>query len=137
MYFNTDQYTFLVTRTSRSILLTVRNISEKNYREIQNTFMFNYFFPENPAVCGIVWEKTVEPDRSQRAIPRFRIACWMSKITDTHLEYVILNAFAQQQFLHERATMLRYTYIACLVSLMDACHRQVSIQYGACALRSR
>ena len=32
-------------------------------------------------------------------------------------EYVILSAFPLQQLLHERASVLRYTYIACLVCL--------------------
>jgi hypothetical protein len=44
-----------------------------------------------------------------------RFACWKTKPTDTHSEYVILIAFQQQQWLRERASMLRYTYIACLV----------------------
>jgi len=36
----------------------------------------------------------------------------------THLQYTyaILTAFPLQQWLHERAPVLRYTYIACLVS---------------------
>jgi hypothetical protein len=44
---------------------------------------------------------------------RMRFACWITKATDT--EYVILIAFPRQQWLSERASMLRYTYIACLV----------------------
>jgi hypothetical protein len=83
--------------------------------------MFHNFSPENRAVCGIVWKNMAEPYRSQMAIPRIYIACWMSKATDTRLEYVILNAFARQQYVHKHTGMLRYTYIACLVSLMDAC----------------
>jgi hypothetical protein len=47
-------------------------------------------------------------------IRRMRIACWIIKATDTHSEYVILIAFPLQQWLHEGASMLRYTYIACL-----------------------
>ena len=43
-----------------------------------------------------------------------RFACWITKATDTHVEYVIIIAFAWQQWLRERASMLRYTYIACL-----------------------
>jgi hypothetical protein len=35
--------------------------------------------------------------------------------TNTHLEYVILIAFPLQQWLHERPSMLRYTYIDVLV----------------------
>jgi hypothetical protein len=33
----------------------------------------------------------------------------------THSGCVILIAFPQQHWLHERASMLRYTYIGCLV----------------------
>ena len=44
-----------------------------------------------------------------------RKQCCVTKTTDTHSEYVILIAFALQQWLHERASLLRYTYIACLV----------------------
>jgi hypothetical protein len=43
-----------------------------------------------------------------------RFACWITKATDTHSDYVILIAFLWQQWLRERASMLRYTYIACL-----------------------
>ena len=47
---------------------------------------------------------------------RMRIACWMPKAknTQTH-NNVILIAFPLQQWLHERASTLRFTYIACLV----------------------
>ena len=38
-----------------------------------------------------------------------------TKATDTHSEYVILIAFAQQQWLRERAFILRYKYIVSLV----------------------
>jgi hypothetical protein len=34
-------------------------------------------------------------------------------------EYVILIAFPLQQWLNQRASMLRYTYIACLVAIMS------------------
>jgi hypothetical protein len=44
-----------------------------------------------------------------------RIASWISEATNTHSEYVIIIAFLQQQLLHERASILRYTYIACIV----------------------
>ena len=35
-------------------------------------------------------------------IRRMRIACWITKATDTHSEYVILIAFPRQQWLRER-----------------------------------
>jgi len=43
------------------------------------------------------------------------IECWITKATNTHSENVILIAFLQQQWLHECASVLRYTYIAYLV----------------------
>ena len=44
-----------------------------------------------------------------------RIACCIPKATNTHTGCVILIAFPQQQCLHERASILRYTYIGRLV----------------------
>jgi len=46
---------------------------------------------------------------------RMRIASWIPKSRGTLSQYVIIIAFPQQQWLHERISMLRYTYIACLV----------------------
>jgi len=48
-----------------------------------------------------------------------RFACWITKDTDTHSEYVILLLFPWQQWLRERATILRYTGTACLVFYDD------------------
>ena len=44
-----------------------------------------------------------------------RIACCITKATDTHSEYVMLIAFPLQEWLRERASVLRYTYMDCLV----------------------
>jgi hypothetical protein len=43
------------------------------------------------------------------------IACWVTKATGTHPGYVIFIAFPLQQWMHEHASLLRYTYIACHV----------------------
>jgi len=59
----------------------------------------------------------VEPDRPQMTIWRMRIACWITKTAKTHSEYEVLIRFALQQLVHERATVLRCTCIACLVEL--------------------
>jgi hypothetical protein len=48
-------------------------------------------------------------------IRRMRFACWITKATDLHSEYVILIDFARQQWLRERASVLRYTYTACRI----------------------
>ena len=48
-------------------------------------------------------------------IQRIRVACWIPKATDRHSEYCMLFAFLRQQWLRERALMLRYAYVAYLV----------------------
>jgi hypothetical protein len=54
-------------------------------------------------------------DADDNIIRRMRFACWITKATNTHSEYVTLIAFPRQQLLRERASMLRYTYTASLV----------------------
>jgi hypothetical protein len=58
----------------------------------------------------------VEPDRPQMTILRMGIAYWIPKATNTHSEYVILIAVLQQQWLHQRTSVLRYTYIERIVT---------------------
>jgi hypothetical protein len=48
---------------------------------------------------------------------RKRIAFWVRKPKNTHSEYVTLIAFPLLQWMHERASMLGFPYIACLVEL--------------------
>jgi len=64
-----------------------------------------------------MWKNMLQPYRSQMIIWRMRFASCIPKATNTHSEYVILIAFPLQQWLNESASMLRYTYIACLISL--------------------
>ena len=61
-----------------------------------------------------MWKNIVQPNGPQ-IIWRMRIECWIPKATDTHSEYVIRIAFPLQQWLHERASMLRYTYTASVI----------------------
>jgi hypothetical protein len=58
-------------------------------------------------------------------IRRMHFACWITKATDIHSEYVILIAFPLQQWLRERASILHYTYIACLVA---ECEQKVKFE---------
>ena len=46
---------------------------------------------------------------------RMRIASWILNTTNTHSQYVILVAFPLQKWLHERASILRYTYLPALI----------------------
>jgi hypothetical protein len=62
-----------------------------------------------------MWKNIVQPDRTQITIWRMRIACWIPMATNTHSVCVILIALPLQQWLHEGASMLRYTYSVWLV----------------------
>ena len=61
----------------------------------------------------------VDRGRPQMAIWRMLTACRIAKATytHTHLRCVTLITFPLQQWLHERAPLLLYTYIACLVTI--------------------
>jgi len=51
---------------SLSVLLRMRNISDKYFRENQNIyFIFSDFFSENLAVCEVMCKDMVETDRPQ------------------------------------------------------------------------
>jgi hypothetical protein len=65
------------------------------------------FFAENHAVCEIMWINIVQPSRPQMTVRRMRTECWITKTTNTHLDYVILIAFPLQQWLGERASVSR------------------------------
>ena len=62
-----------------------------------------------------MWKIIVDMCRPLMTVCHMNIACWVPKATNTHSEYVTFIAFPLQQLLHELPSMLRYTYIACLV----------------------
>ena len=70
---------------SLSVLLRMKNVSDKSRRGNENThFVFNDFFPESRSVYEIMRKSVVEPGRPQIIIWRMRIACCTSKVVNTH-----------------------------------------------------
>ena len=61
-----------------------------------------------------MWRNIAERDRPKKTIRRMRIA----RYTHTHSKYVMLIAFPQLQWLHEIASMLRYTHTAVLLHMI-------------------
>jgi len=61
-----------------------------------------------------MWKNIVEPVRPQ-IIWHVRIACQLTKSSDTHSEYVIVIAFQLQKWLHICASVLCYMYSTSLV----------------------
>ena len=90
----------------------MRNVSDKCCRENQNTrSTFNNFFLENNVVKYCRGGQTTD----ENVIGRTRIACLIPKPTNTRSQYIILIAFPLQQWLHESASVLHYTYTVSLV----------------------
>ena len=104
------------------LILRMGNVSNKSCRENRNRhFMINKLFPENRALYDIMWnnygrDRQVIDDNT---IPRMRIACWATKATNTHSEYVIPTVFARQRWLCDGGCMLR-------LSLQCSCPQAVS-----------
>jgi hypothetical protein len=88
----------------------------KNCTENQNAyFMFSKFFLQK--LCCLL-DNVEKCDGTAQAtcdyiIQHMHFACWITKATDTHSEYVILIAFPWQQWLHEHTSVLRL-YAHCL-----------------------
>ena len=49
-----------------------------------------------------------------------RIACWIPTATNIYSHYITLIALPLQQWVEERTSLLRYTYISCLVLYIES-----------------
>jgi hypothetical protein len=68
-----------------------------------------------------MWKNLIEPGRSQMTIWLMRIAYWITKAINTYSEHMMPVIFPLQQWLQERARILRYVYLACLVFRHQFC----------------
>ena len=72
------------------MLLRMTSGSDKTRRENQNThFVFNNS-SENSAFYEIMWINIVQQGRPQKAIWRMRVACWIAKVINSHIQYVMV-----------------------------------------------
>jgi len=101
------------------ILLRMRNHSEKKlYRRSKtHNLCSKTFFFEDRGLYEVTWKNTAQPGRLRMTISHMGVACRITTDTNAHTEYVILIVFQLQQWFQARASMLRYTYTACLVML--------------------
>ena len=128
---NKDVFVFMT--IFRSILLIMRNVLDAFADKIKLHILRSItFFSrkscrlwDNAGKCGPVREAT-----NDDTIWRMCVACWVSKATrapsHTHIhtqKYLILIAFPQQQWYCESVSVLRYTYIVCIVEAENAEHR--------------
>jgi len=104
----------------RWILLGMR-IFRTKFAEKMKTHILCPVNPPPPRKSCRLWGSVEKYGRAGQAtgdsiIRRMRSACWVTKATHTHSEFVIVSiAFLLQRWLHKRASVARHTYVACLV----------------------
>jgi hypothetical protein len=110
LYILTGMHFFIIS----CLVLRFRNVSDKICRENENThFMFNNVSFDNRAVNEIV---SLRPQITKSRMP---IARWIPKSSNTRSECVVLIAFLLLQWLHERASVLHYTYEYIVCHVID------------------
>ena len=72
---------------------------------------------ETHTVYDILWKNLIERGSPQMTICYKCNAFWIPKATSTHSDCVILTTLPLQKWLYERASVLNYTYSACLFNL--------------------
>ena len=125
-----DQYTFLIIMSLDSSYEEWELFQTKVVEKIKTHFMFNKFCFANRAFCEIMLKNIVEAGRQWMTIWRMCIAWWIPKATHTHTQthththththtLIICNLywFFTATCLLGRASVLRYTYTACLVKV--------------------
>jgi hypothetical protein len=117
-----DRYTFMI--ISHWILLIIRNVSDK-YLEKNHTFYSieqkKIVFPKIvPLRDNVKRSGTPGHATADNIIRRMHFSCLKTKAKDLSSEYVVRLAFAWQQWLHERTSILCYTYVDCLVKSSDS-----------------
>jgi hypothetical protein len=100
---------------SRSVLLRMRNVSDKIVDKVKTHVLCSVIFCRKSCRLWDNVENVVEPDRPQTTAWHMRFACCITEATNTHSEYVILFAFPRQQWLHRS-----HTYIVRLVRVQKS-----------------
>jgi hypothetical protein len=97
-------------------IFNITNVSDKAVEKFKTRVLVSImFFPKKPCLLWDNAEKygTAGQATDDNIIRRMRFACRITKATDTHSEYLIRIAFPRQQWLRERASILRL-YAHCL-----------------------
>ena len=70
---------------SSLVLLRMKNVSAKAIEKIGPHNLWSVtFYLEYRVIYEIMWKNIVEPERPQMTKWRMRVACWMTKATNTH-----------------------------------------------------
>ena len=127
----------------RPILRRLTNVSVKVEGQTKTHILCStIFFSKNRSVYQITWKKygiasgkkkhgTARQATDDNIIWGMRTACWITKATDTHTDYVTLTAFPRQKWLQERASVL-LLHVRCL-----SCWTFVTFPKGRMVMRGK
>jgi hypothetical protein len=134
-----EQYTFFI--ISRSVRLIIRNVSDKTSERIKTNLMFYNFCFEFREIMGKIWKSRT---RHRWQYGACALHAGYLRVQTNTSEYVTLITFPPKQRLHERASLLRDAYIACLVDCWLQMYVRIKISYieqqwdsGMCAVNLR
>jgi len=88
----------------------------KVVEKLETHFMLNnFFFFFKCAIYETMWKNIVQQETHRWKYGTCTYHAGYLRLQNAHTRCIILIAFPLQQWLHERTSMLRDTYIACLV----------------------
>ena len=99
----------------------MRNVADNVGKKVKTSKLCSLTLPGSRAIYEIIWKycgrgrQATEGNAIRRKLLHADDYGYTHKHTHTHTEYVVLTSLLQEKWLHERNTVLRYTYIACLV----------------------
>ena len=121
----------MIIRVCRWILLRMRNVSDKSFRENQNTILCSItFFSENGAVYEIMRKKygRARQTTDDNIIRRVSFACWITKATSHTLR--ICNSFFFSTATVVTRTLPNVTlYVHCLFCYHCYCYSVSCLEY--------
>ena len=101
----------------------MRNVSDKSCRENKNSFLYIVLISPPPRKSCHLGDNLERYGRAEQAtdyniIQDMCFACWITKATFTHSEYVTVIVLPLQQWLRELVSTWRYTYIAYIFAIL-------------------
>ena len=96
-----------------SVIISRSKVVEKIKTHILLSIIFFFFRNSCPLLDNVEKYGTARQATVDSIIRRTRFLCCFTKVIDPHSEYVIFIAFPWQQWLYERASMLKL-YVHCL-----------------------
>jgi hypothetical protein len=104
------QYTFMIVC---HWILRMRNVSDKIVDKIKTHILCSITFWKSCHLWDNVEKYGWAGQATDEVIQHEYFACWFTKATDIHSQYVILIGFPWQQWLHEHPSIL-CLYLHCL-----------------------